>query len=125
MNSQSYMNVNRVYGTDRVNAYKLIEDCLNLRATSVFDPIKDGSTTRYELNNPIKRKYKEKWRNLHGKRNRKFLLYLQFREKSYRYQKSNPSRIEPNTVNCMYSLRYSGRNSVNLFGCKRRLYHSR
>lgn len=50
MNSQSYMNVNRVYGTDRVNAYKLIEDCLNLRATSVFDPIKDGSTTRYELN---------------------------------------------------------------------------
>ncbi|HBN12228.1 MAG TPA: helicase, partial [Clostridiales bacterium] len=50
MNGQSYMNVNRVYGTDRVNAYKLIEDCLNLRATSVFDPIKDGSTTRYELN---------------------------------------------------------------------------
>lgn len=50
MHGQSYMNVNKVYGTDRVNAYKLIEDCLNLRATSVFDPIKDGSTTRYELN---------------------------------------------------------------------------
>jgi N12 class adenine-specific DNA methylase len=50
MHGQSYMNVNKVYGTDRVNAYKLIEDCLNLRASSVFDPIKDGSTTRYELN---------------------------------------------------------------------------
>ncbi|WP_396336576.1 helicase-related protein [Finegoldia magna] len=30
------------YGTNRVNAYKLIEDILNLRDTKVFDQIEDG-----------------------------------------------------------------------------------
>ncbi|MCW1027081.1 hypothetical protein OJ591_10975, partial [Streptococcus anginosus] len=35
------------YGTSRVNAYKLIEDALNLKETKVFDQIvnPDGSKT--------------------------------------------------------------------------------
>ena len=35
------------YGTSRVNAYKLIEDALNLKETNVFDQIvnPDGSKT--------------------------------------------------------------------------------
>ena len=33
---------NLTYGTSRVNAYKLIEDTLNLRDTKVFDTITDG-----------------------------------------------------------------------------------
>ena len=32
---------NMTYGTDRVNAYKLIEDSLNLRDTRVFDYVLD------------------------------------------------------------------------------------
>lgn len=38
---------NLTYGTSRVSAYKLIEDCLNLRDTKVWDQVvnEDGSKT--------------------------------------------------------------------------------
>lgn len=50
MRSYSYMNVNKVYGTERANAYRLIEDCLNLKATTIYDTVDDGEGTRRVLN---------------------------------------------------------------------------
>ena len=50
MGSQSQMNVHKVYGTDRVNAYELIQDCLNLKATNVYDAIRENGDIHYELN---------------------------------------------------------------------------
>lgn len=46
----SYMNVSKVYGTERAHAYRLIEDCLNLKATTIYDTIEDGDGTRRVLN---------------------------------------------------------------------------
>ena len=44
----SQENANEVYGTSRANAYRLFEDCLNLRATTIYDTVEnsDGSTKR-------------------------------------------------------------------------------
>lgn len=50
INGYAYMNVNKVYGTERANAYRLIADCLNLKATTIFDTIEDSRGTRRELN---------------------------------------------------------------------------
>ena len=38
----SSMKVDEVYGTSRANAYRLFEDCLNLRATTIYDTIRDS-----------------------------------------------------------------------------------
>ncbi|MCH5165087.1 MAG: DUF3849 domain-containing protein [Clostridiales bacterium] len=48
--NMAYMNTHRVYGTERADAYRLIEDCLNLRATTIRDRIEDSSGVHYELN---------------------------------------------------------------------------
>lgn len=50
MGGQSQMNIHKVYGTDRVNAYELIQDCLNLKATSVYDAVRVDGDIHYELN---------------------------------------------------------------------------
>lgn len=44
----SWENANEVYGTSRANAYRLFEDCLNLRATTIYDTVEnsDGSQRR-------------------------------------------------------------------------------
>ena len=44
----SQENANEVYGTSRANAYRLFEDCLNLRATTIYDTVEnsDGSQRR-------------------------------------------------------------------------------
>ncbi len=50
MRGYSYLNVNKVYGTERAHAYRLIEDCLNLKATTIYDTVEDGEGTRRVLN---------------------------------------------------------------------------
>lgn len=35
----SSVKVNKTYGTNRVNAYQILEDCLNLQSTTVRDPV--------------------------------------------------------------------------------------
>lgn len=47
----SWENVNQVYGTSRANAYRLFEDCLNLRATSVYDTVDDSDGTKRRVLN--------------------------------------------------------------------------
>lgn len=47
---QSYMNVNKVYGTERADAYRLIADCLNLKATTIFDTVQTPDGERRVLN---------------------------------------------------------------------------
>ena len=46
----SDMNVNKVYGTERADAYRLIADCLNLKATTIFDTIQDSDGEHRVLN---------------------------------------------------------------------------
>lgn len=46
----SQMNAKRVYGTERADAYRLIADCLNLKATTIFHTIEDSDGTRRVLN---------------------------------------------------------------------------
>lgn len=46
----SEMNVKKVYGTERADAYRVIADCLNLKATTIFDMIEDSDGTRRVLN---------------------------------------------------------------------------
>lgn len=36
------INVDKVYGTSRANAYRLFEDCLNQRSTQIFDTVLDA-----------------------------------------------------------------------------------
>lgn len=38
----SSLKVDEVYGTSRANAYRLFEDCLNLRATTIYDTVHDS-----------------------------------------------------------------------------------
>lgn len=47
----SWENVNQVYGTSRANAYRLFEDCLNLRATSVCDTVDNSDGTKRRVLN--------------------------------------------------------------------------
>ncbi len=43
-----YMEVHRVYGTERANAFRLFEDCMNQKATQIYDMVEDsdGRTKR-------------------------------------------------------------------------------
>ena len=43
--------VTNTYGTNRVNAYKIIEDTLNLRDTRVFDYVEDEEGKRKPILN--------------------------------------------------------------------------
>ena len=47
----SNMLVTTKYGTERKNAYAILEDCLNLRASTVYDPVVDADgKTKYIVN---------------------------------------------------------------------------
>jgi len=70
INNCSYMNVHEVYGTSRASAYRLFEDCLNLRSTAIYDTVEeDGREKRVvnqietiaarEKQNEIKEKFRE------------------------------------------------------------------
>lgn len=47
----SWENVNQVYGTSRANAYRLFEDCLNLRATTIYDTVENSDGTKKRVLN--------------------------------------------------------------------------
>ena len=64
------MNVHEVYGTKRASAYRLFEDCLNLRSTAIYDTVEEDGRERRVLNqietiaarekqNEIKEKFRE------------------------------------------------------------------
>ncbi|MBQ3219330.1 MAG: DEAD/DEAH box helicase family protein [Clostridia bacterium] len=70
LNNFSYMNVHEVYGTKRASAYRLFEDCLNLRSTAIYDTVEEDGRERRVLNqietiaarekqNEIKEKFRE------------------------------------------------------------------
>lgn len=46
----SQMQVSEVYGTGRANAYRLFEECLNLKTTQIYDTVEDSSGTHRVLN---------------------------------------------------------------------------
>ena len=48
---RSNINANSTYGTDRVNAYKIIEETLNLRDVRVFDYVEDENGKRVPILN--------------------------------------------------------------------------
>ena len=48
---RSNINATSTYGTDRVNAYKIIEETLNLRDVRVFDYIEDENGKRVPVLN--------------------------------------------------------------------------
>lgn len=43
-----WMEINQVYGTERANAFRLFEDCMNQKATQIYDMVEDsdGKTKR-------------------------------------------------------------------------------
>ena len=48
--NHSYLKVHEVYGTNRAHAYRLFEDCLNLRSTSIYDNIEEDGREKRVLN---------------------------------------------------------------------------
>lgn len=50
LRNQSYLKVHEVYGTNRANAYRLFEDCLNLRATTIYDTVEEDGKEKRVLN---------------------------------------------------------------------------
>ena len=51
LNYYSMENANQVYGTSRANAYRLFEDCLNLRATTIYDTVENSDGTKKRVLN--------------------------------------------------------------------------
>jgi N12 class adenine-specific DNA methylase len=47
---QTSMNANQVYGTERASAYRLFEDCLNLKAAQIYDTVEEDGKTKRVLN---------------------------------------------------------------------------
>lgn len=58
------MNADSVYGTKRMDAYKIFEHCLNLQTPSVYDTIKDGDAERRVLNKAETIAVREKQRKI-------------------------------------------------------------
>ena len=48
--NHSYMKVHEVYGTNRATAYRIFEDCLNLRATTIYDTVEEDGREKRVLN---------------------------------------------------------------------------
>ena len=46
----SWMKVHEVYGTSRANAFRLFEDCLNLRDTKIYDTVEEDGKEKRVLN---------------------------------------------------------------------------
>lgn len=44
------MNATEIYGTNRANAFRLFEDCLNQRATSIYDTVEEDGREKRVLN---------------------------------------------------------------------------
>ena len=124
------------YGTSRVNAYKLIEDALNLKETKVFDQIvnPDGSKTsvlnkketllagqKQEL---IKEEFKNWIFNDQERRNRLVKLYNE-RFNSIRNREYDGSSLSFEGMNTKIELRPHQRNAIarSLYGGNTLLAH--
>lgn len=124
------------YGTSRVNAYKLIEDALNLKETKVFDQIvnPDGSKTsvlnkketllagqKQEL---IKEEFKNWIFNDQERRNRLVKLYNE-RFNSIRNREYDGSNLSFEGMNTKIELRPHQRNAIarSLYGGNTLLAH--
>lgn len=124
------------YGTSRVNAYKLIEDALNLKETKVFDQIvnPDGSKTsvlnkketllagqKQEL---IKEEFKNWIFNDQERRNRLVKLYNE-RFNSIRNREYDGSNLSFEGMNTEIELRPHQRNAIarSLYGGNTLLAH--
>ncbi len=49
--NSTYMKANEVYGTSRANAFRLFEDCLNLKSTTIYDYVEEDGKEKRVLNN--------------------------------------------------------------------------
>lgn len=124
------------YGTSRVNAYKLIEDALNLKETKVFDQIvnSDGSKTsvlnkketllagqKQEL---LKEEFKNWIFNDQERRNRLVKLYNE-RFNSIRNREYDGSNLSFEGMNTEIELRPHQRNAIarSLYGGNTLLAH--
>ncbi|HEL0633094.1 DEAD/DEAH box helicase family protein [Streptococcus equi subsp. zooepidemicus] len=124
------------YGTSRVNAYKLIEDALNLKETKVFDQIvnPDGSKTsvlnkketllagqKQEL---LKEEFKNWIFNDQERRNRLVKLYNE-RFNSIRNREYDGSKLSFEGMNTEIDLRPHQRNAIarSLYGGNTLLAH--
>ncbi len=124
------------YGTSRVNAYKLIEDALNLKETKVFDQIvnSDGSKTsvlnkketllagqKQEL---LKEEFKNWIFNDQERRNRLVKLYNE-RFNSIRNREYDGSKLSFEGMNTKIDLRPHQRNAIarSLYGGNALLAH--
>lgn len=124
------------YGTSRVNAYKLIEDALNLKETKVFDQIvnSDGSKTsvlnkketllagqKQEL---LKEEFKNWIFNDQERRNRLVKLYNE-RFNSIRNREYDGSNLSFEGMNTKIELRPHQRNAIarSLYGGNTLLAH--
>lgn len=124
------------YGTSRVNAYKLIEDALNLKETKVFDQIvnPDGSKTsvlnkketllagqKQEL---LKEEFKNWIFNDQERRNRLVKLYNE-RFNSIRNREYDGSNLSFEGMNTKIDLRPHQRNAIarSLYGGNTLLAH--
>lgn len=124
------------YGTSRVNAYKLIEDVLNLKETKVFDQIvnSDGSKTsvlnkketllagqKQEL---LKEEFKNWIFNDQERRNRLVKLYNE-RFNSIRNREYDGSKLSFEGMNTKIDLRPHQRNAIarSLYGGNALLAH--
>ncbi|MBR8823272.1 hypothetical protein IX293_001539 [Fusobacterium necrophorum] len=124
------------YGTSRVNAYKLIEDALNLKETKVFDQIvnPDGSKTsvlnkketllagqKQEL---LKEEFKNWIFNDQERRNRLVKLYNE-RFNSIRNREYDGSNLSFEGMNMKIELRPHQRNAIarSLYGGNTLLAH--
>lgn len=124
------------YGTSRVNAYKLIEDALNLKETKVFDQIvnSDGSKTsvlnkketllagqKQEL---LKEEFKNWIFNDQERRNRLVKLYNE-RFNSIRNREYDGSNLSFEGMNTEIDLRPHQRNAIarSLYGGNTLLAH--
>ena len=124
------------YGTSRVNAYKLVEDALNLKETKVFDQIvnPDGSKTsvlnkketllagqKQEL---LKEEFKNWIFNDQERRNRLVKLYNE-RFNSIRNREYDGSKLSFEGMNTKIDLRPHQRNAIarSLYGGNALLAH--
>ncbi|HGD3916039.1 TPA: DEAD/DEAH box helicase family protein [Streptococcus agalactiae] len=124
------------YGTSRVNAYKLIEDALNLKETKVFDQIinPDGSKTsvlnkketllagqKQEL---LKEEFKNWIFNDQERRNRLVMLYNE-RFNSIRNREYDGSNLSFEVMNTEIELRSHQKNAIarSLYGGNTLLAH--
>ncbi len=136
-NRDSYGNVlvRMTYGTDRANAYRLLEDALNLRDTKIFDTVEEDGKERRVLNkretmlaqqkqDAIKSAFKE-WIFKDQKRRTELVVEYNRRFNSIRPREYDGSHLTFPGMNPTISLRPHQKNAVahQLYGDNTLLAH--